>query len=87
MNETISAALRDHADGDIHIERLLSAVHAGARRQRRRRLAPAGGAVVALVAMVGNRAARHILAGRPWVVISRPWKCCCGGSSMSLMSR
>jgi hypothetical protein len=54
MNETISAALRDHADGDIHIERLLDAVHAGARRRaRRRRSLQAFGAVVVVAALVG----------------------------------
>lgn len=53
MNETISSVLHDHADGDIHIERLLGAVHAGARRQRHRRLALTGGAVVMAAALVG----------------------------------
>lgn len=52
MNETISSVLREHADGDIHIERLLGAVHAGARRRRQRRLALAAGAVV-VAALVG----------------------------------
>jgi hypothetical protein len=61
MNETISTALRDHADGDIHIERLLSAVHAGARRRRQRRLALACGAVVvaALVGVTGAVSTRQ----------------------------
>jgi hypothetical protein len=31
MNDTIAEVLRDHADDDVHIERLLGAVHAGAR--------------------------------------------------------
>ena len=52
MNETISAVLREHADGDIHIERLLGAVHAGARRRRRHRLTLAGGALVVVAASV-----------------------------------
>jgi hypothetical protein len=57
MNETITAALREHAQGDIHIDRLLGAVHAGARRRQRRRRAVAGGAVivVAVAALVGVR--------------------------------
>ena len=54
MNETISAALREHADGDIHIERLLDAVHAGARRRAWRRRALVGfGAAVVVAALVG----------------------------------
>jgi hypothetical protein len=50
MNETISAVLREHADGDIHIEHLLSTVRAGARRRRRDRIALAGGAAVVIAA-------------------------------------
>jgi len=53
VNETISSVLRDHADGDIHIERLLGAVHAGARRRRQRRLALTTGAMVVAAALVG----------------------------------
>jgi hypothetical protein len=61
MNEIISAALRANADGDIHIERLLDAVHAGARRRRQRHLALACGAVVAvvLVGLAGVTASRR----------------------------
>jgi hypothetical protein len=51
MTDLISAALRERADGDIHIERLLAAVHAGARRRRRRRVAGTACAVVAAVAV------------------------------------
>jgi hypothetical protein len=51
MTDLISAALRERADGDIHIERLLAAVHAGARRRRRRRVAVTACAVVAAVAV------------------------------------
>lgn len=55
MNETILAVLRENADGDIHIETLLRAVHTGARRQRRRRqvMASAAVAVVVVAALVG----------------------------------
>src|SRR4051812_27943728 len=52
MKETISSVLRDQADGEIHIESLLSAVHAGARRRRHRRLALTAGAAV-VVALAG----------------------------------
>jgi len=50
MNETISTTLRERAEGDVHIEWLLDAVHAGARRQRRRRIALSCAAVAAVVA-------------------------------------
>lgn len=51
MTDLISAALRERADGDIHIERLLAAVHAGARRRRRWRITATASAVVAAVAV------------------------------------
>jgi hypothetical protein len=50
MSHMISATLRERADGDIHIERLLSAVHTGARRRRRWRLAATAACVVVTVA-------------------------------------
>ncbi len=53
MNTNISAVLHEHADDDVHIERLLGAVHAGVRRRRQVRTALAGGAVVVLAALVG----------------------------------
>jgi len=57
MNETITATLREHAEGDIHIDRLLGAVHAGARRRQRRRRSAGGVALilVAVAALVGVR--------------------------------
>lgn len=51
MSELISETLRERADGDIHVERLLSAVHTGARRRRRLRLAVSACALVAVVAV------------------------------------
>jgi len=33
VNAIIETVLREHADEDIHIERLLTAVHAGARHR------------------------------------------------------
>jgi hypothetical protein len=51
MTEVISAALRDRAEGDIHVERLLSAVHTGVRRRRRRRMVGTACAVVAVAAL------------------------------------
>ncbi len=57
MTDLISTVLRDRADGDPHIERLLSAVHAGARRRRRQRLAVSACAVVTVVALA---AAGHV---------------------------
>jgi hypothetical protein len=51
MTNLISATLRDRAEGDIHIERLLSAVHTGARRRRQRRLTMSACAVVAVAAL------------------------------------
>lgn len=52
MNETISAVLRDHADGDVHVERLLATVYADVRRRRQRRLALTC-AVLVLAALAG----------------------------------
>jgi hypothetical protein len=49
MTETISSVLHEYADGDVHIERLLGAVHAGARKRRNRRLTAVGGILVAAV--------------------------------------
>lgn len=51
MTDMISATLRARAEGDIHIERLLSAVHTGARRRRRRRFAVAAAALVAVASL------------------------------------
>ena len=51
MTDIISAALRDRVEGDIHVERLLSAVHTGVRRRRRRRLFGTAFAVVAVGAL------------------------------------
>jgi len=65
MNETISAALRDHADGDIHIERLLGAVHAGARRRRQRRVAVVGAALAVVVVLASVTAATPVPRSTP----------------------
>jgi hypothetical protein len=51
MTDMISSTLRDRADGDIHIELLLAAVHTGVRRRRRRGLAAAACAVVTAAAL------------------------------------
>jgi hypothetical protein len=51
MNEIISAALRENADNDVHIEQLLGAVHAGVRQRRQRRLALSCGVVVAIMSV------------------------------------
>jgi hypothetical protein len=56
MDDMITTALRERAEGDIHVERLLGAVRAGVRRQRRRRFAIGCGVsatVAALVAVAG----------------------------------
>ena len=74
MNETISAALRDHADGDIHIERLLGAVHAGARRRRQRRVAVVGAALAVVVVLASVSAATPVPRSTPvgGPVLTRP---------------
>lgn len=69
MNERIVAALHANADGAVHIERMLSAVHAGVRRRRHQRFAIAGGAVVAVAALVGVTVAVPV---RPAVTIAGP---------------
>jgi hypothetical protein len=53
MNDTIETVLREHADDDIHIERLLTAVHAGVRRRRQRRAVLTGAALVVVAALAG----------------------------------
>jgi hypothetical protein len=53
MSDPISTVLHDHAEGDVHVERLINAVHAGARRHRQRRLAAVGSAVIVVAALVG----------------------------------
>jgi hypothetical protein len=50
MDEMIATALRERAEGDVHVERLLGAVRAGVRRQRRFRLVVGCGAAAAVVA-------------------------------------
>jgi hypothetical protein len=77
MNERIVAALHAHADGAVHIERLLGAVHARVRRRRHQRLATAAGAVVAVAALVGVTGAVPVgapvtFAGPQTAPISRP---------------
>jgi len=52
MDDMIATALRERAEGDIHVERLLDAVRTGVRRQRRRRFAVGFGAAAAVVALV-----------------------------------
>jgi hypothetical protein len=54
MTEMIAAALRDKAEGDIHVERLLSAVHTGVRRRRRRNLLGTACAVVAVAVLAAG---------------------------------
>jgi hypothetical protein len=53
MNDTIETVLREHADDDIHIERLLTAVHAGVRRRRQRRAVLTGAALMVVAALAG----------------------------------
>src|SRR5690348_13557723 len=57
MNDTIADVLREHADDDVHIERLLGAVHAGVRRRRHRRAALTGTTLIAVAAAAGLTAA------------------------------
>jgi hypothetical protein len=71
MTETISASLREHADGDVHIERLLGAVHAGARHRRRRRLMLASGAVV-VIAAAALAGVRSVVASRAPAPVAGP---------------
>jgi hypothetical protein len=52
MDDLITTALRERAEGDIHVERLLGAVRAGVRRQRRRRFAVGCGAAAAVAGLV-----------------------------------
>ncbi len=77
MNEIISAALRDNADGDIHIERLLTAVHTAVRRRRQRRLALVSAAAVVLVlvslaAVLSSRRPATIAGPAPQATFPRP---------------
>jgi hypothetical protein len=53
MDEMIATALRERAEGDVHVERLLGAVRAGVKRQRRRRFALGCGAAAAVVTLAG----------------------------------
>ncbi len=53
MNDTIAEVLRAHADDDVHVERLLSAVHTGVRRRRQRRAALTGAALIVVAALAG----------------------------------
>jgi hypothetical protein len=53
MDHMITTALHAHAEGDVHVERLLDSVRAGARRQRRRRIAVGCGAALTVVALIG----------------------------------
>src|SRR5206468_2278431 len=62
MTDTISAVLREHAEGDIHIERLLGAVRTGALRRRRRRTVLTSGVTMLallLVAVAGATPGRR----------------------------
>jgi hypothetical protein len=52
MDDLIATALRERAEGDIHVERLLGAVRAGVRRQRWRRFAVGCGAVAAVTGLL-----------------------------------
>jgi hypothetical protein len=77
MNEIISAALRENADGDIHIERLLSAVHTGVRRRRQRQLALGSAAGVVLVlaslaVVLSSRQPATIAGPAPTATFPRP---------------
>jgi hypothetical protein len=53
MDEMIATALRERAEGDVHVERLLGAVRAGVRRQRRRRFLAGCGAAAVVATLVG----------------------------------
>jgi hypothetical protein len=70
MNETISSVLREHADGDIHIERLLGAVYTSVRRRRQRRIASVVAAAVAVAVLLV--AASAVSGGRPATPASPP---------------
>lgn len=72
MDHMIATALREHAEGEIHIERLLDAVRTGARRQRRRRLAVGCGAALAVVALIGAVALAAAPGRQPDPVTARP---------------
>jgi len=54
MDDMIATALRERAEGDIHVEQLLDAVRTGARRRQRRRFAVGFGAAAAVVALLAG---------------------------------
>jgi hypothetical protein len=65
MNE-ITTVLHEHAEGDEHIEDLLVAVRAGARRRRHRRVVVAcGAAVLSVAALIGTTTALGSRGGTP----------------------
>jgi len=65
MDEMIATALRERAEGEIHVERLLGAVRAGVRRQRRRRFTVGCAAVAAVAALAGVAGVVVLPGGRP----------------------
>lgn len=72
MTERISAALREKADGDVHVDRLLSAVHAGVRRRRRHRILGAACAVVAAAGLAAGGLAVFPVTGDAPATPARP---------------
>jgi hypothetical protein len=72
MDDMIATALREHADGDIHVERLLDSVRAGVRRQRRRRFAASCGAAVVAVGLVAVAGVAALPDRRPDAVTGPP---------------
>jgi hypothetical protein len=77
MNDTIETVLREHADDDVHIEHLLTAVHAGVRRRRQRRAVLTGAALIVVAALAGvtgaTPAPRTVSPGAGWdVAVARP---------------
>jgi len=71
MNDLISATLRENADGDVHVERLLSAVHDVARR-RRRATRSVLAVTVAMTLIGGTAGVRWLSASRGPAVVPGP---------------
>jgi hypothetical protein len=80
MSQTISRVLDEHADDDVHIERLLAAVHVGVRRRRQRRAAVVGASLLVMATLAGvtgavpslTTAGRDADGSRPPIVAGQP---------------